>query len=785
MQRNAIVVAVALMTMAGAAAAATGPAESSAPVIPGVFAGDVRTLPTVSAWQPGEPVREGPRRRDTHPGNVGGIPPRAAPQPDPVVQGPGSAALLPRSARTYSPPELNFDAQDFTGVEPPDTVGDVGSRYFIQIINGATGSPVTIYDKVTGNVAAGPFLLQSLWSAGGPCTTGGGDPIVLFDTLASRWLLTEFASTGNHLCVYVSRSNDPVGGGWVTYDFIVPDFPDYPKYAVWPDAYYVTSNETDPAAYALDRTRMLAGLPASFQRFTAPPLGGFSFQALTPADLDGRTPPPAGAPGLFLRHVDDELHSPGSNDPAHDFLELWQLHADFANPGNSTFTPAGSLPVAEFNSSITGIGQQGTGVTLDPIREVVMFRVAYRNFGTHETLVGNFVTDVSGAGHAGVRWFELRRSGGPWSVHQEGTYAPDAANRWLGAIAMDGSGNMALGVSISGSSVFPGMRYTGRLAGDPLAAMTQPEVTVVSGAAAQTTGRWGDYASMSVDPIDDCTFWFTNEYIRSNGLWRTRIARFRYATPTCTAAAAPACGNGVREVGEDCDGADNPFCPGLCRPDCTCPAPTCGNDVREVGEECDGTSTAGCGTGTCTSLCTCARCAATPLAGCRQASAGAASVIITDNTVDDTRDTLKWSWKRGDATQKTDFGNPVTGGVRYATCVYDASAARQPLFEAQVPAGGTCGTRACWSESPISFKYSNRAASAHGILKMTLQSGAAGAAQVLVRAKGVNLGPPNPPLVLPVTVQLVADTGSSTACWQTRYTTSSTNDDVHFKANGP
>src|SRR5439155_1706441 len=202
----------------------------------------------------------------------------------------------------FTPPDLDFDGQGFTGVFPPDTVGAVAPRHYIQLVNTAGGSAFVVLDKSTGAVVAGPSLLSALWTGDGRCASGFGDGIVLFDQLASRWLMSEFAIRGNHLCVYVSRTSDPLGGGWFGYDFGTAEFPDYPKYAVWPDAYYVSTNESAPAAYALERARMIAGLPAGNQRFTAPSLGGFSFQALTPADLDGSTPPPPGAPGFFLRH---------------------------------------------------------------------------------------------------------------------------------------------------------------------------------------------------------------------------------------------------------------------------------------------------------------------------------------------------------------------------------------------------------------------------------------------------------------------------------------------------
>src|SRR3989475_3603018 len=212
---------------------------------------------------------------------------------------------------------------------------------------------------------------------------------------------------------------------------------------------------------------------------------------------------------------------------------------------------------------------------------------------------------------------------------------------------MDRSGNLALGYSVTSATVYPGIRYTGRRASDTAATMTVAETTIMAGSGVQGNERWGDYSSMNVDPVDDCTFWYTNEYLPANGLWNTRIARFRFTSPTCTDAPAPVCGNGVREVGEDCDGTDAPFCPGLCRTDCTCPAPVCGNDIVELGEECDGTSAAACVTGVCKSDCTCAICPPTPPTGCR--AAGNASVTIADSP-DDTKDAVRWSWKHGAAT---------------------------------------------------------------------------------------------------------------------------------------
>ena len=355
---------------------------------------------------------------------------------------------------------------------------------------------------------------------------------MLYDKLADRWLLSEFARSGNHLCVYVSTGPNP-GGTYYFYDFTTPTFPDYPKYAVWPDAYYVTSNESNPTAYALNRTRMLSGLSATFQRFTAPALAGFGFQSLTPADLDGATPPPAGSPGLFMRHRDTEVHGPAgfpSSGPSRglgfrgqlDHTGQLQLYQDRRHPGrqSSNSTLCGL-------TSFSCVPQPGTSVRLDPLREVVMWRLAYRNFGSRQVLVGNFTTDVNGNDRAGVRWFELRKTGAAWSLYQEGTYAPGTTNRWMGAIAMDGSGNIALGYNVSDSATYPGIRYAGRLASDALGTLPKGEHTLVNGTASNNSNRYGDYSAMSVDPSDDCTFWFTGQW-NAAGTWSTRIGKLKF-----------------------------------------------------------------------------------------------------------------------------------------------------------------------------------------------------------------------------------------------------------------
>jgi len=449
---------------------------------------------------------------------------REAAQPGWVQTFPGTVGL--------GTPSVNVAGGGFSGVYPPDANGDVGLNHYVQAINQSSSAKISVYAKASGALVES-FTMSAL---GGPA--GGGDPIVLYDALADRWLLAEFADTGNTMIVHISKTGTPNSdaANWYTYTFAMPEFPDYPKFSVWPDGYFLTTNNdtgSEVPVYALDRTNMLAGLtPRTMQRFTAPDgaLSGFGFQALTPADLDGQAPP-AGASALFMRHRDTEVHITPSPPPGQDLLQLYQVHVDFDTPANSSISGPVDIAVADFDSNLNGLSafeafpQPGTTTKLDPLREVIMQRLQYRNFGTYETLVGNFVTDVDGTDHGGVRWFELRRSGGgAWTLYQEGTYAPDADSRWMGGISMDGAGNIVLGYNVSSSTVYPSIRYVGRLASDPLGTLPRGEYPLVSGLSSQAgINRWGDYNSMSVDPVDDRTFWFTGEYMGASGRWATQI----------------------------------------------------------------------------------------------------------------------------------------------------------------------------------------------------------------------------------------------------------------------
>ena len=505
--------------------------ELIAIVTPDLFDGDLRDLPTSRAWQPGDAIKEIPRRHYSLPDVQKARP--SEPRRDPLLE--LQRKVRPGDLRSAQRQQARFPGQGFSGVQPPDPVGDIGTQYYLQMINSGAGAQLQVYDKVTQlPVLAAPINLDRLGT--GSCASGLGDPIVLYDSLAGRWLLSEFSAVGNVLCVYVSVTSDPFLG-FYAYSFPTPGFPDYPKYGVREEAYYVTTNEAGgPAVYALERSQMLAGLPASMQRFTAPALAGFGFQALTPGDLDGATLPPSGGPAWIVRHRDDEIHNIGSNDPLRDFIEIWALQVDFAVPANSTFTGPTNIAVAEFDSTLCGqfsfscFQQPGTGVRLDPLREVVMWRLQQRRFGNIDVLVGNFVTDVNGLNQGGIRWFQLIRSGaGPWTLFEEGTYAPDSDNRWMGSAAMDKLANFVVIYNLSSTTTFPTIAAAARTLGSPSGTLPLGEIVLAAGAASNSSNRYGDYSSLNIDSVNDCTYWGTAEYNPGPGsAWSTDIFTFKF-----------------------------------------------------------------------------------------------------------------------------------------------------------------------------------------------------------------------------------------------------------------
>lgn len=431
----------------------------------------------------------------------------------------------------YPDPAINkvlqqsFDGITNFSTSPADPTVDVGPNHVVQMTNGPSGAYIRIFSKTGTPIGSQVYFDNFMGMAGGL-----GDPIVLYDERADRWLLSEFSASGNNLHIAISQTPDPSGA---YYTFVVNSpggFPDYPKYSIWEDAYIITANVGSSDVYALDRTSMLAGTATNAQLFTQSNFGTIGFQASTPVSMLGTTAPPSGAPAMIMRMRDDAWAGAST-----DALEIWNIDIDWANSANSTL----SLDVAlnmnfPFDSELCGytsfscIDQPGTTTNLDPLREVLMNRIMYRNFGTHESIVCCHVTDVTGNDDAGIRWYELRRTGGlsgAWSIYQESTYAPDSDSRWMPTIGLSETGNIGLAYNVSSSTTYPSLRYTGRKECDPLNQMTEPETVIAAGTTFNGSNRYGDYNAMGVDPSDGETFWMTGVYNPTTG-GRTRIAAF-------------------------------------------------------------------------------------------------------------------------------------------------------------------------------------------------------------------------------------------------------------------
>ena len=470
---------------------------------------------------------------------------------------------LPRSLAMPAP-SLTFDgltAADFTTIfggpsAPPSSSGAVGPNDYVQV----TQSIARIFDK--NGVPRGPaFKLSSLFaSTGGICSThDDGSGVVLYDRMANRWLISQNAFTGvttppYHQCIAVSKSGDPTGA-YFAYDYALPgnEFNDHVRFGTWPDAYYMSDMQfTNGAAFngygvfAFDRTKMLAGDPtAGLVYFNMSSLAATSFP-LTPSDFNGLTPPPAAAPNVFAGYTDNNF-----GDPA-DALRLFNFHVDFGVPANSTFLERSESPlgVAAFDSrnppGRADIEQPApaTGTdNLDSNAISLMPPLQYMNRGGTETLVVTHTVNASGVTpntaanyRAAIRYYMLQKTtpGGSYSVPEQSTFSPDTNERWTGSAAIDNAGDLAVGYSISSTSINPSIAYAGRLAADAANSLAQGEATMFSGTGVQrsTANRWGDFSTMSLDPSDDATFWYTNEYYNTTTLtfnWRTRIGRFKFA----------------------------------------------------------------------------------------------------------------------------------------------------------------------------------------------------------------------------------------------------------------
>ena len=449
-----------------------------------------------------------------------------------------AATTAPRARLIANHRGLGDNYPGFTvNAIPPDTVGAVGPTQYFQWVN----SGFVIIDKKSGRPLLGPSNGNAIWEDfGGECEKrNDGDPIVNYDRWAKRWVVQQFAVTdGNYQCVAVSTTSNALGR-YHRYAFKYKGFNDYPKTGVWSHSYINTYNmfdaEAGPKVCALERAAMLAGRRARQQCAQL----SVSHPALLPADADGRLAPAGTAPAPLIALATDAL-------------QLRSFAVSWASPSQTRLSAPATLRVAPFDSACLGyeigsritsscVPQPGASVVgmatslgLDPLSDRPMFRLAWRRFaaGYEAMVVTHSVSALPSA--AGIRWYELRRTGGrAWTVHQQGTYAPDTDSRWMGSAAMDKNGGIAVGYSVSGpTTTFPGIRIAGRTARDPKGTLSR-ETKVVDGFGVQTTAsllaRWGDYSAMSVDPVDDCTLWYTTQYMESVGIfnWSSRIAAVR------------------------------------------------------------------------------------------------------------------------------------------------------------------------------------------------------------------------------------------------------------------
>lgn len=494
----------------------------SDPVIPWELNVDLRTLPPAPAWQPGDPIQVVPE----------GL---ASDGPTEQIEGWVDSALQLGGSSFPAEVLFTFEAHPPGNSSPPDTVGTVGPNHYISMVN---PSRFAVWAKDGTNLVP-EVSLNSLWGGGAsPCQDGDGDPIVVYDNAVDRWLMQEFDITGNTFCIYVSQGPDPVMDGWFSYSFSAPSFPDYPQYGVWHDAYYVSTFESpNLGIYAFDRDAMLAGMPATFQRFTIPQLNGTAPRVtrILPADFDGTVPAPGvDPPNPFVRSV----HSSQDNSDPTTRLELFEFDVDWDTPANSTFTLEQTLIPAPFallpcSPSVRDcVPQAGTTNLIDALFNRALRQLHYRatDEGT-QSMVLNQVVDA-GAGIGGIRWWEIfhdgTAEGGGWGLRQDSTYSPDGTFRFMGSMAINGNGDIALGYSASSETEFPSIRVTARAAGDPLNQMTMEETTLVEGLGAMTANqRWGDYTSMDVDPADESVFWYVNQRLNGTNQRSVWVGAFR------------------------------------------------------------------------------------------------------------------------------------------------------------------------------------------------------------------------------------------------------------------
>lgn len=462
---------------------------------------------------------------------------------------PGPAPEDPGLQDHFGPLLTDTTVQNFEGnpnlnsTVPPDTHGDIGYNHYFQVVN----CSYSIYNK-TGGKIFGPAPSSSVWT-GMPHNANSGDAIVLFDENANRWIFSQFSLPNGsstapfYQMIAVSQTPDPAGS-WYRWIYEFSDMPDYPKFGIWQDGYYMSTNNfaaggggwAGNGAYSYDRNAMLAGNPDALRiSFTLYP-GGEGFISLLPADCDG-TFPLAGTPNYFTYIRNDGTQR----------LGIYEFHSDWVTPSNSTFGNVKYLNVTPYSyfGWGSGIPQKDSPQLLETLGDRLMYRQQYRKFNGYSSMVLNH-TIGTGTGVAGIRWYELRNTGSGWVIYQQSTYAPSDNNyRWMGSIAQDTAGTISLGYSVSGQNIYPAIRYTGRFKNDPLNQMTIMEKRIINGGGSQTgvwsgRSRWGDYSAMSVDPSCPTTFWFTTEYYGTTSVsnWQTRIASFTFGNVFSSGASA-------------------------------------------------------------------------------------------------------------------------------------------------------------------------------------------------------------------------------------------------------
>ncbi|MEY3237215.1 MAG: hypothetical protein RI883_1316 [Bacteroidota bacterium] len=430
---------------------------------------------------------------------------------------------------------LNINGQNSNSA-PHDPSGAAGLTHYIQATN---ATPCRIYNKTTGAIVS-TFTMGTLWNP--DLTENDGDPIVMYDRYANRWVLAQFGNSGgSKIYIAVSTSSDPLGT-WSCYTFTSPSFPDYLKFSIWQDGYYMTSNQSSQKVFAFERTAMLAGSPTARSVYASfnPPDGGGFFCPL-PADADGNGGLPApGTPCPIMSYSDNAWGG------VIDGIQIYQMAVNWVpTTPTATISFVSAVATSAFDATYSGswndIAQPGTSLKLDGIGGVLMYRAQYRKGTTHNTVCLSWPVRISSTQRS-IMWAELRQNlgTGAWTVYQQQIFAPDIYNRWMGSISMDDAGSIGLCYAKSGSStVYPSLAYTGRLATDPINTMTITETIAATGTISQGTSwyggnRFGDYAHTSLDP-DGSTFWHTGEYLGGTTAAdpkRTRIYSFAITLPT-------------------------------------------------------------------------------------------------------------------------------------------------------------------------------------------------------------------------------------------------------------